>query len=779
MLSIPQHLVRATSLCAVALSFSLVAPAQTPAPSVELSYHHASELAENTSARAEVVISFPVIVEGAPWMRLSFSEIDLSGELFAGTGSLLRITSLRDGAVQELNALHVSQWQQTSAYFNGDMVLVEVLAQPGTGLNRVVLDSVTAGEIPSEDTQCGPNDDRVLSSDPRAARIMPITCSGWMIDDCSSCFLTAGHCDGNMQTVQFNVPLSTSGGALVSPSPDDQYAVDATSVQSNGGQGTGNDWAYFGVFPNSNTGLTPFEAQGARYTVDVPPPFNPSENIRITGYGADGSPQENNHVQQTHVGPWATSTGSLLQYVTDTEGGNSGSPVIHEESGVAIGIHTHGGCDPDGTGQNSGTSLSHTGLQAALADPQGVCEGSINLAGALPQVLQPGVAEQLVVQVSGSFAPGSVTLHARLDGGLFAAQAMTDLGGGLFGGSIVVGSCADTPEYFFSVDNTVCGTLTTPGNAPSTFYSSLSGTPTTVLHDDFEANLGWTATNLGATSGDWERGVPVNDPGWAYDPASDSDGSGQAYLTANAVGNTDVDDGAVQLESPSIDMTGGGVVVSYDYFLNLTDSDGTDRLLVEAGSGGSFSEVTRHDEGGALTWRNQVLTEADFTAAGVTLTSATRMRFTANDGDAQSIVEAGLDAFDVSRLTCGPVGETYCTSNGATISASGSASLADNDLTLTATGVPADKNGIFIYSMTQQSTPFGQGTRCVGPSLTVRLQPLTSSGPGGVLTAPVDYGALAPAGTILAGDTWNFQAWFRAGGGTFDLSDAVSITFTE
>ena len=61
-------------------------------------------------------------------------EVLLSGDLFAGEGSLLRLTSLRDGAVQEMNALHVQQWQQTSAYFNGDVVLVDKLL-PMFGVN--------------------------------------------------------------------------------------------------------------------------------------------------------------------------------------------------------------------------------------------------------------------------------------------------------------------------------------------------------------------------------------------------------------------------------------------------------------------------------------------------------------------------------------------------------------------------------------------------------------------------------------------------------------------
>jgi hypothetical protein len=368
----------------------------------------------------------------------------------------------------------------------------------------------------------------------------------------------------------------------------------------------------------------------------------------------------------------------------------------------------------------------------------------------------------------------------RLDGGAFTAQALVDLGGGLFQGTLLAGSCDDVPEYYFSVENTECGTLTTPGNAPASVYTALVGTATVILHDDFEADLGWTADSVGASTGFWERGVPVDDPGWSYDPASDSDGSGRCYLTQNQFGNTDVDNGTVRLYSPPIDMTAPGLLVSYDYFLNLTDEDGTDRLLVEAsssGTGGPFAEIARHDTGGNLTWRSHSLDAADFAAAGVALTSAMVLRYSANDGDPQSINESGLDAFDASSITCGSVGESYCTSNGATISATGSASIAANDLVLEATGLPPNKAGIFLYSLTQQSVPFGLGTKCVGPSKVYRIQPLLNSGANGVLTKAVDYGALVSAGAIVAGDTWHFQAWFRSGG-SFDLSDGVKISFT-
>ncbi|MCP4633375.1 MAG: T9SS type A sorting domain-containing protein, partial [candidate division Zixibacteria bacterium] len=177
-----------------------------------------------------------------------------------------------------------------------------------------------------------------------------------------------------------------------------------------------------------------------------------------------------------------------------------------------------------------------------------------------------------------------------------------------------------------------------------------------VFEDNFETNQGWTAENLGATSGDWQRGIPVNDSGWDYDPYSDGDGSGQCYLTQNETGNTDVDEGAVRLTSPTFDMSTGGTI-TYDYYLYLTNTDGSDMLLVEMndnGGSGTWYEVTRHDTDGSTTWRNHTITETDITSAGLSLTNNMRIRYTANDADAQSIVEAGIDGFSVMAFECEP-----------------------------------------------------------------------------------------------------------------------------
>ena len=126
------------------------------------------------------------------------------------------------------------------------------------------------------------------------------------------------------------------------------------------------------------------------------------------------------------------------------------------------------------------------------------------------------------------------------------------------------------------------------------------------------------------------------------------------------------------------------------------------------------------------------------------------------------------------------IGTSYCTAgaNGAKIYATGSESVLENDLVLTALGVPPNESGLFYYGDNQMQVPFGQGFRCVGGSHGVfRLNPVVNSGPFGVLNTRVDLTLPpSPYGVIHPGTTWNFQAWFRDGA-AFDLSDAVEVTF--
>ena len=137
---------------------------------------------------------------------------------------------------------------------------------------------------------------------------------------------------------------------------------------------------------------------------------------------------------------------------------------------------------------------------------------------------------------------------------------------------------------------------------------------------------------------------------------------------------------------------------------------------------------------------------------------------------------------DISLTPPDALGTSYCTSapnsvgaGGATLGLSGSASVAAEDLTLTALQVP-DQPGIFYFGPTQIQVVFGEGFRCVGGP--VHRLPVSFAS-SNVLTRVVDFSS-SPGDVITAGQTWNFQGWYRDpanGGSAFNLTDAVSLTF--
>src|SRR5262245_6461359 len=91
----------------------------------------------NNQPGARSVFETEVGVPGATWLRVRFVDSLLAGDPKDGDGSYLLITSMLDGAAQYLNATHLAQWQNTSAYFNGDTVRIELFAYAGTGPNQV------------------------------------------------------------------------------------------------------------------------------------------------------------------------------------------------------------------------------------------------------------------------------------------------------------------------------------------------------------------------------------------------------------------------------------------------------------------------------------------------------------------------------------------------------------------------------------------------------------------------------------------------------------------
>lgn len=615
-----------------------------------------------------VVYSTVVAWPGASWMRLQFGETVLSGDVAAGAGAVLRITSIEDGAVQTLNAVHLRQWRFTSAYFNGDSVALELLAHPGTGENRVSVVGAMAGAPTAEPRSiCGGVDDRVLSNDPRIGRGVPVGCTAWLINDCNRCLLTAGHCidtsGSPLNVVEFNVPLSTASGAIVHPPPEDQYAVDPASIQWQT-DGAGNDWGYFGVFANPVTGQLPVEAQGGGVVnISAPPPVPTGQTFRVTGYGSTSAPVSPTWylVQKTHIGPYFNLDGTRLIYEIDTTGGNSGSPVIDEASGVAYAIHTHGGCTI-ATAGNIGTSLAQANVAAALAAPRGVCEAGMTFTfpQGIPSLIDPAGGTELVFAVSGTGCaepqPGSAQMFIDSGAG-FEALALEETSTNTYRAVFPAFGCYSIVRFYITALALNDEVHAHPPGAPLDSLSAVAADArTTLFVDNFQTNLGWLLQSTALLDGAWQRGVPAGD-GANGDPLFDYDGSGACYLTDNTPGSSDVDGGPTRIISPVWDLstTEQPILTYARWFSHINTSpppppeQDTDSLDVHLTNDNGATWVLVESETQTTPWVSRTIRIADY----VTPTAQVRVRFSVADNPNNSTTEAAIDAVALHAYECG------------------------------------------------------------------------------------------------------------------------------
>ena len=379
---------KAALLAAAGVSTLLLAPAapgQVQIPPRHLEpYDYTSPMADG-QGQEYVADTHVVTITDAVWLQLHFGHYDL------GQNSYITITSMQDGSDLRLNDKFMGIYEGNSAFFNGESLLITLHVAPGDQDVFYSIAAATVGEWagPPPESQCGPSDNRIPANDNRVGRLYLGGCTAWMTN--YGALFTAGHCtdldpdgggpglpDGNRDlsgVVELNVPL-WPGVA----NANDQYPIITAGVPNGpvagimqweftGTAGLGADWGIFRCGPNANTGLTIHQAGGFfRVTDKNPAAVN---TMRITGFGADSGSA--NFTNQTHTGPYVAekSSGSRIwhEYQVDTEGGNSGSPIIWAglSNSVAIGIHTNAGCDDPLTADgNNGTSMEYDPFQSAF-----------------------------------------------------------------------------------------------------------------------------------------------------------------------------------------------------------------------------------------------------------------------------------------------------------------------------------------------------------------------------------------------------------------------------
>ena len=192
-----------------------------------------------------------------------------------------------------------------------------------------------------------------------------------------------------------------------------------------------------------------------------------------------------------------------------------------------------------------------------------------------------------------------------------------------------------------------------------------------------------------------------------------------------------------------------------------------------------WMEIELHDSSGTV-----------FNSTNLALLTGTHAGGSFDTVDWNLLLGAGSASIALTSLVVhpesgGPIGTSYCTSVAgasgvpATISASGSTSVAANEVELHAAGLPPSQSGIFLYGPNAIQTPFAGGFLCVGGGVKRLLPPLNSGASGTIhrvldLTAPP---ANAGPFAILPGSTWRFQAWFRDPATVSNLTDGLALTF--
>lgn len=137
------------------------------------------------------------------------------------------------------------------------------------------------------------------------------------------------------------------------------------------------------------------------------------------------------------------------------------------------------------------------------------------------------------------------------------------------------------------------------------------------------------------------------------------------------------------------------------------------------------------------------------------------------------------------------LGSNYCdpavpnsTGSPAEIDAVGSAYAAHNDLVSTASALPPNRFGYLLASLDADFVAgpgASQGNLCLGGNLARFVAQGQSSGAAGSFSIRVNLGAIPsnPSTAVVAGETWNFQCWYRdqSPTSTSNFTGGARITF--
>jgi hypothetical protein len=276
----------------------------------------------------------------------------------------------------------------------------------------------------------------------------------------------------------------------------------------------------------------------------------------------------------------------------------------------------------------------------------------------LPELISPAGGTTVRVVVTGVMSepePGTGVLYLNTGSG-WTQDSMTQVESNVYDAVFPGAECGTQVSYYFKTQTTGGQYQSYPSTAPAEVLNAVAATGVdTAFADNFNSDLGWTVQNSsGLTTGAWQRGIPAGG-GDRCDPPADYDGSGYCYVTDNRVGDYDIDGGTTWLISPNLDLSQvNDALVSYAiWYQNDCGADpNNDMFYVYVSNNGGTSWTTVQTIGPMSLggWTEYSFMVGDFVQPSANV----KVRFEASDLNAGSVVEAGVDAFDVKVYECGP-----------------------------------------------------------------------------------------------------------------------------
>jgi len=278
-----------------------------------------------------------------------------------------------------------------------------------------------------------------------------------------------------------------------------------------------------------------------------------------------------------------------------------------------------------------------------------------------PAVVEPGAVSSIEVIITDVAQHCvSASLHYRTGSEGFVSIPMSAVGDARYVGSLPAVPCEIAMEYYVTALGHEGAEIVDPRDAPGRTYTAVAKRETTLFHDDFEEDLGWTGLPAGAanSSGAWTRVEPVGtrtgSPSVQAQPEYDRtpDTGTVCFITGQhfggSVGSADVDGGPVSLVSPVIPLDGWGTEISYSrWFFSVSGEP--DELVVEfsrdAGVNWTVVEVVESTG----TWVDRSFRLSEYPEI---VGSSLRVRFTTADLNGPSLTEAAIDDFEVRSIRC-------------------------------------------------------------------------------------------------------------------------------